>query len=68
MYNIFDFLLIPARNKTCKGKAREHFIFVGTSKISLMLYIIRLNVVCAIHFITVAKHKMYCMGVKSIAE
>ena len=32
------------------------------------LYIILLNVVCAIHLITVAKSKMYSMGVKSMAS
>ena len=32
-----------------------------------MFYIIWLNVVCALHFITVARSKMYCMGIKSMA-
>ena len=53
MYNIFEFLLVPVRNKVYKDAARVHFIF---------------DVVCAIHFITVAKSEMYCMGVKSMAS
>ena len=68
MYNISDFLLVPARNKMYEGAARVHLIFAGTSKKSEMLYIIWLNVGGAIHFITVAKSKMYCMGVKIMAS
>ena len=52
---MFDFLLVPARNKMYKGAARVHFCFAGTSKKSKMLYILWLNVVCAIYFIIVAK-------------
>ena len=40
MYNIFDFLLVPARNKMYEDVARVYFIFAGTSKKSKMLYII----------------------------
>ena len=47
-----------------KGTAPVHFIFAGTTKKSEMLYILQLNVGGAIHFITVAKSKMYCMRVK----
>ena len=68
MFKISDFLLVPARNKMYEGAARVHLIFAGTSKKSEMLYIIWLNVGGAIHFITVAKRKMYCMGVKSMAS
>ena len=49
-----------------KGATRVHFFSSETCKKSKMVYIIGLNVVCAIHFITVAKSKMYCMGVKSV--
>ena len=69
MDNISDFLLVPARNKMYEGAAREHFFHLaGTSKKSEMLYIIWLNVGGPIHFITVAKSEMYCMGVKSMAS
>ena len=44
MYNIFDFLLVPASNKMYEGATRLHFIFAGTSKNSKMLYIVWLNV------------------------
>ena len=50
------------------GAAPVYFICAGTRKKSEMLYIIWLNIVGAIHFITVAKSKMYFMGVKSIAS
>ena len=50
-----------------KGAARVHFIFAGTSKKSEMIYIIWVNIVYAIHFITVAKTKIFWQGVKSIA-
>ena len=46
--------------------ARVHF--AGTSKKSEMLYILWFNIGGAKHFITVAKSKMYCMGVKSTAS
>ena len=58
IYNIFAFLMVLARNKMYKG----------ASKKLKMLYIIWLNVVGAIHFITVAKSKMYCMGVTRMAS
>ena len=64
MYNIFDFLLVLTSNKMYE----VHFTCAGTSKKSKMLYIIWLNVVFAIHVIIVAKSKMYCMGVKSMAS
>ena len=67
MYDISDFLLVPARKKMYKGAARVHFIFAGTSKKSEMIYIIWVNIVYAIHFITVAKTKIFWQGVKSIA-
>ena len=56
MYNIFDVSLVSARNKMYEVATRVHF-FSETSKKSKMVYIIGLNVVCAIHFITVAKVK-----------
>ena len=39
MYNIYDFLHFPARNKMYEGAARVHFIFAGKCKKSEMLYI-----------------------------
>ena len=63
-----NFLLVPARNKMYKGAAGVHFISAGTSKKSEMFYIIWLNVGGAMHFITVAKSYMYCIGVKSMAS
>ena len=68
MYNISDFLMVPAKNKVYEGAARVYFIYTGTSKKPEMLYITWLNVEVIIHFITVAKRKMYCMGVKSTAS
>ena len=59
MYNISDFLPVPARNEMYEGAARVHFIFAGKCKKSEMLYITWLNVVGVIPFITVAKSKMY---------
>ena len=50
------------------GAAQVHFTFPATSKKSKMSYIIWLNVVRAIYFITVTKSKIYCMGVKSMAS
>ena len=32
MYNISDFLLVPARNKMYEGATRVNVIFAGTSK------------------------------------
>ena len=43
MYNISDFLLVPARNKMYEDAARVHFMFAGTSKKLETLYIIWLN-------------------------
>ena len=60
MYKISDFLLVPARNKMYEGAGRVHLIFAGTSKKSKMVHIIWLNVAGAIHFIIVARSKMYC--------
>ena len=57
MYNISDFLLVPARNKMYEGTARVHFIFAGTSKISEMLYIIWVNAGGAIHLLQLQKVK-----------
>ena len=51
-----------------EGAAQIHFICAGTSKKSEMLYIMWLNVGGATNFITVAKSKMYCMGLKSMAS
>ena len=42
-----------------EGASRVHFFFAGTSKKVEMLYIIWLNIVFVIPFITVAKSKMY---------
>ena len=42
-----------------EGAARVHFIFPGKCKKSEMLYLLWLNVVGVIPFITVAKSKMY---------
>ena len=64
MYNISDFLLVPARNKICEDAAQVHFISTGTSKKSEMLYLAWLNVGGFVHFITVSKSQMYCMGVR----
>ena len=66
MYSISDFLLVPARNKMYEGAAPPHLILAGTSQKSERLYIIWLNIESAIHFITVAKSKMYWQGVKII--
>ena len=54
MYNISDFLLVPAWNKMYMGAVRVHFILL-TSKKSEMFYIIYLNVVGAIHFLQLQK-------------
>ena len=59
MYEIFDFLHFPARNKMYDGAAQVYLISAGKSKKSEMLYTTWLNVVGVISFITVAKSKMY---------
>ena len=51
-----------------EGAARVYFIFAVKCKKSKMLDITWLNVVGVIPFITVAKSKIYCMGVKSMAS
>ena len=66
MYNISDYLLVPAKNKMYKGADQVHFIYAGPVK--SQKYVIWLNVGGPILFITVAKSKMYCMGVKSQKE
>ena len=51
-----------------QGTARAHFFLLHKRQNSEMLNIIWLNVGVDIHFITVARSKIYCMGVKSIAS
>ena len=63
MYNISDFLLVPARNKMYEGAARAPFILAGTSKKSLYSYML-----WVLYMYYSSKSKMYCMGVKSIAS
>ena len=48
-----------------EGAAQVHFISARTSEKSEMLYITWLNV---LHFLTVEKSKIYCMGLKSTAS
>ena len=56
---MYDFLLVPARNKMYEGAAQAHFISAGTSKKSERFYLTWLIVGDVIHCITVAKGKMY---------